>query len=71
MSGLLETGDNERAAGVAESLNPEAHVNRSGQAAYWADYGRALARIKGHQQDAVMALRRAELISPHRIQRGR
>jgi hypothetical protein len=29
MSGLLEIGDNERAAGVAESLSPEAHVNRS------------------------------------------
>lgn len=70
MTGLLEVGDNERAAGVAENLNPEAHVNRSGQAAYWADYGRALARMRGRQQDAVMALRRAELISPHRIQRG-
>lgn len=70
MSGLLEIGDAERAAGVAESLNPEAHVNRSGQAAYWADYGRALARMRGRQQDAVTALRTAELISPHRIQRG-
>lgn len=37
---------------------------------YGLGFGRALARIKGHQQDAVMALRRAELISPHRIQRG-
>ncbi|HEX6401772.1 MAG TPA: helix-turn-helix transcriptional regulator [Pseudonocardiaceae bacterium] len=70
MSGLLEVGDNEQAAAVAESLTPEAHVNRSGQAAYWADYGRALARMRGRQRDAVMALRRAELISPHRIQRG-
>jgi hypothetical protein len=70
MAGLLEVGDNERVAALAESLTPEAHVNRSGQAAYWADYGRALARIRGRQSDAVMALRRAELISPHRIQRG-
>jgi transcriptional regulator with XRE-family HTH domain len=70
MAGLLEMGDNEAAAGVAESLTPEAHVNRSGQADYWADYGRALARIRGRHQDAVMALRRAELISPHRIQRN-
>lgn len=70
MSGLLEIGDNERAAALAESLNPEAHVNRSGQAAYWADYGRALARMRGRQREAVTALRRAELISPHRIQRG-
>ncbi len=70
MAGLLEIGDNEQAAALAESLTPEAHVNRSGQAAYWADYGRALARMRGRQHDAVMALRRAELISPHRIQRG-
>ncbi|MFY9806256.1 MAG: XRE family transcriptional regulator, partial [Pseudonocardiaceae bacterium] len=70
MAGLLETGDNERAAALAESLDPQAHVNRSGQAAYWADYGRALARMRGRQADAVTALRRAELISPHRIQRG-
>jgi hypothetical protein len=70
MAGLLEVGDNERVAALAESLTPEAHVNRSGQAAYWADYGRALAWMRGRQRDAVLALRRAELISPHRIQRG-
>jgi transcriptional regulator with XRE-family HTH domain len=70
MSGLLEVGDHERAAGVAESLDPQAHVNPSGRAAYWADYGRALARIRGRDGDAVAALRKAELISPHRIQRG-
>jgi transcriptional regulator with XRE-family HTH domain len=70
MAGLLEVGDNEQAAALAEGLTPEAHVNRSGQAAYWADYGRALARIRGRQGDAVRALRRAGLISPHRIQRG-
>ncbi|HET9258172.1 MAG TPA: helix-turn-helix transcriptional regulator [Pseudonocardiaceae bacterium] len=70
MAGLLEIGDHERAATIAESLNPQAHVNQSRRAAYWADYGRALARIPGRQQDAVMALRRAELISPYRIQRG-
>jgi hypothetical protein len=51
-------------------MNPEAHVNRSRWAAYWADYGQALARLRGRHDDAVMALRRAELISPHRIQRN-
>ncbi|HEX8760242.1 MAG TPA: hypothetical protein VF734_09775 [Pseudonocardiaceae bacterium] len=50
--------DNERAANVTESLNPQAHVNRSAEAAYWAGYGRALARITGHQQNLVMTLRR-------------
>jgi hypothetical protein len=70
MAGLVEIGDHERAVSVAEGMNPQAHGNRSRQAAYWADYGRALARMRGRHDDAVMALRRAELISPHRIQRG-
>ncbi len=38
-------------------------------AANGAAYGRALARIGGHQDDAVRALRRAERISPARVQR--
>jgi transcriptional regulator with XRE-family HTH domain len=70
MAGLLEVGEHEQAAGIAESIDPQAHGNRSRQSAYWADYGRALARIRGRQDDAVAALRHAELISPHRIQRG-
>ncbi len=70
MAGLVEIGDHERAVSVAEGMNPQAHGNRSRQAAYWADYGRALARMRGRHDDAVMALRRAELISPHRIQRN-
>ncbi len=70
MAGLLESGDYERAARLAEGMEPGAHGNRSRQAAYWADYGRALARVRGRHGDAVRALRRAEHISPHRIQRG-
>ncbi|MGH3621015.1 MAG: helix-turn-helix domain-containing protein, partial [Sciscionella sp.] len=70
MSGLLEAGDYRRAAGLAEGINPDAHVNRSRQAAYWADYGRALARLPRRRDDAVVALRHAERISPRLIQRG-
>ncbi|MGH3889281.1 MAG: hypothetical protein ACRDSZ_22440 [Pseudonocardiaceae bacterium] len=55
---------------IAEGMNPEAHANRSRWVAYWADYGQALARLRGRHEDAVRALRRAELISPHRIQRN-
>src|SRR3712207_2606897 len=36
---------------------------------YWVDSGRALARLRGRREDAVLALRRAELISPHRVLR--
>jgi len=70
ISGLLEVGDHERVVSIAEGMNPDAHVNRSRQAAYWADYGQALARLRGRHDDAVQALRRAELISPHRIHRN-
>ena len=70
ISGLLEVGDYERVVGIAEGMNPEAHTNPSRWVAYWADYGQALARLRGRHDDAVMALRRAELISPHRIQRN-
>ena len=37
---------------------------------YWVDYGRALARVRGRHDDAVLALRRAERISPRRVHRN-
>jgi hypothetical protein len=43
-------------------LNPDVHPNRSRRAAYWIDYGRALARVRGRQDDAVIAFHRAETI---------
>jgi hypothetical protein len=46
------------------------HPNRSRQAAYWIDYGRALARLRGRQNDAVMALLRAEALSPLHLHRN-
>ncbi|MGH3777655.1 MAG: helix-turn-helix domain-containing protein [Pseudonocardiaceae bacterium] len=64
MAAVLEAGDHERAATIAEGLNPQVHPNRSRQAAYWIDYGRSLARLRGRHNDAVMALRRAEVLSP-------
>jgi DNA-binding XRE family transcriptional regulator len=64
MAAAMEAGDHERAVTIAEGLNPQVHPNRSRQTAYWIDYGRALARLRGRHDDAVMALRRAETISP-------
>jgi hypothetical protein len=63
MSSFLEVGDHERVAAVAHGLHPEQHPNRSRQAAYWVNYGRALTRLRERQDDAVMAFRRAEVIS--------
>jgi transcriptional regulator with XRE-family HTH domain len=70
MAAALETGDHERAVAVAEVLCPEVHPNVPRQAVYWVDYGRALARLRGRRNDAVIALRRAELISPHHVHRN-
>jgi hypothetical protein len=39
------------------------HSNKSRQAAYWIDYGRALTRLRGRHDDAVTALRRTETLS--------
>lgn len=39
------------------------------QAAYYREYGRALARLPKRQAEAVLMLRRAEKISPARIHR--
>lgn len=64
MAAILESGDHERVVAVAESIHPEAHPNRSRQAAYWVDYGRALAQLRGRRDDAVLAFRRAETVSP-------
>ncbi|MGH3598746.1 MAG: hypothetical protein ACRDQH_00465 [Pseudonocardiaceae bacterium] len=69
MAAALEIGDHELAAAIAERLHPELHPQRGSQALYWVHYGRALSRLRGRRDDAVMALRQAELISPHQVQR--
>jgi tetratricopeptide (TPR) repeat protein len=65
----LDLRDYDQAVSVAESVNPQAHPNRSRQAAYWVYYGRALTRQRKRRDDAVRAFREAELISPHRVLR--
>lgn len=67
MAIALEAGHHARAASTAEAIDPRMIPSRQRQAAYWSDYGRALARLRGRTADATTALRRAELISPARI----
>jgi hypothetical protein len=69
MGVALEARDFAKAASIAETLEPQRLPTATRQATYWANYGRALARIRGRQDDAVRALRQAELISPPRVQR--
>lgn len=69
MSVALEARDFAQAAAIADTLQPELLPTATRRATYWANYGRALARIRGRENDAVRALRKAELISPARVQR--
>ncbi|MGH3842424.1 MAG: helix-turn-helix domain-containing protein [Pseudonocardiaceae bacterium] len=66
----LEGGEHERAVTTAENLHPEAHPNVPRRAAYWVDYGRALARVRGRRNDAIVAFRRGETISPLHLHRS-
>lgn len=68
MSVALESGEHQEAAAIAETVNPRA-LSQTRQAAYYREYGRALARIPRRQTEAVLMLRRAEKISPARIHR--
>jgi tetratricopeptide (TPR) repeat protein len=70
MNAALELKDYERAATIAEGLNPAEHPSRERRATYWMDYGRALTRIRGRQDDAVQAFRTAEELFPMRVLRN-
>jgi transcriptional regulator with XRE-family HTH domain len=70
MALALEAGEPDRAASVAQTIQPERHPFKTRQSAYWMDYGRALARLPHRSGDAVMALRKAELLFPVRVQRN-
>ncbi|MGH3936070.1 MAG: helix-turn-helix domain-containing protein [Pseudonocardiaceae bacterium] len=65
----LDLKDYDMAISAAEGVDPRQHSNRSRRAAYWVYYGRALTRVRRRHDDAVQALRTAELIVPHRVQR--
>ena len=64
MAATLEIGDHERTIALAEELQPHVHPYPDRRAYCWMDYGRALARKRGRQEDAVEAFRRAESLSP-------
>ena len=69
MFSLLDVHDYEQAVRVGDGLHPEVYLPRLVQADYWTDYGRALARVRGRRDDAIVAFRRSEEISPHRLHR--
>jgi transcriptional regulator with XRE-family HTH domain len=60
----LETGDPGKVPELARNIQPERVASWSRQGAFYADLGRALATSKGTRDDAVVALARAEQLSP-------
>ncbi|MGH3841482.1 MAG: helix-turn-helix domain-containing protein [Pseudonocardiaceae bacterium] len=65
----LEAHEPDRAVSIAEGLHPEQSPFPASRVYHWVGYGRALARLRRRQEDAVWVLRRAEAIHPHRVQR--
>ncbi|MBV9142889.1 MAG: helix-turn-helix transcriptional regulator [Pseudonocardiales bacterium] len=70
MAVALETGEADRTVSIAQELHPQRHPFVTRQAVYWEYYGRALARLKGRQNDAVRALWTAEKLFPVYVQRN-
>jgi Helix-turn-helix domain len=70
MALALESGEPDRAVSIAERVDPRRHPFATRRCAYWIDYGRALARLRGRRDDAVTALRTAESIYPTRVHRS-
>jgi hypothetical protein len=67
MAVALEAGDHAGAASTARGFDPRLIPSPQRRAAYWSDFGRALARMRGRTSEAAAALRKAELISSARI----
>lgn len=65
----LEANEPDRAVSFMESGLGERNPYKSGLAFYWIFAGRALARIRGKHDEAVIALRKAEELFPVKVRR--
>jgi transcriptional regulator with XRE-family HTH domain len=65
----LEADEPDQVVSIAREIDPERHPFRSNRAVYWVHLGRALARLRGRQDDAVRALRTAEDLHPTLVRR--
>jgi hypothetical protein len=66
----LDAGEPDHAVSIAEGLHPERNPFPYARAFHWVGYGRALAQLRGRRDDAVRALRRAEMMNPVRVRRN-
>jgi transcriptional regulator with XRE-family HTH domain len=65
----LEVDEPDQVVSIAQEIDPERHPFQSNRAIYWVHLGRALARLRGRQDDAVRALRTAEDLHPTLVRR--
>lgn len=65
----LEADEPDRAVNIAQNVQPERHPLPVNRAHYWTYYGRALAQLRNHRDDAVSALRTAEDVFPTKVRR--
>jgi hypothetical protein len=63
----LELGDVGRGIELTRSVDVAAIPSAGRQATFYSDLGQALARVRGREQDAVDAIRRAERLAPGRV----
>jgi hypothetical protein len=69
MGQALEVDEPDRAVSIAQDVHPDRHPFPANRAYYWANYGRALAQLRGRRGDAVLALRTAEDLYPTKVRR--
>ncbi|MFC4584911.1 helix-turn-helix domain-containing protein [Sphaerisporangium corydalis] len=64
---MVELGEIDKADEIARTVHPELIPSRGRQAAFYADWGRAIAQIPRRERDAVERLRQAERLAPEQI----
>jgi hypothetical protein len=67
MAAALERGDAVLAAELTRSVQPTHIASPERRAKYWLDTGRALAAIRGRENDAVAAFQRSETLASLRL----
>lgn len=66
----LEAEEPDQAVSIAQDVDPALHPFVMNRAYHWVHYGRALARLGGRQDDAMLALRTAEDLLPTAVLRN-
>lgn len=65
----LEADEPDQVVSIAQGVDPDRHPFPVSRSIYWLHYGRALARLRGRQDEAVRSLRKAEEINPILVRR--